>query len=106
MLTLCSLFGKETRMGFLRSGKPLESVIQERKRNARVGVVLKAMHDAKPPEEGVTILRPLTQKLWNKKAGRYRYEKGISIAGKKVGGRFTTAPADAPLERKRKKPRR
>jgi hypothetical protein len=89
-------------MGFLRSGKPLESVIQERKRNAGVGVVLKAMHDAKPPEEGVTKLRPHTQKLWSKKARRYRYEKGISIAGKKVGGRFTTAPDNAPAERKRK----
>lgn len=93
-------------MGFLGSGKPLESVIEDRKRGARIGVIQKAMHDAKPPEEGVTKLRPLKEKLWNKKARRYRYEKGITIAGKKVGGRFTTAPADAPPERKRKKPRR
>lgn len=106
MLTLCSLFGKETRMGFVRSSKPTDEVIRERKRLAGVGVVLKAMHDARPPETGVTRLPPLTKKLWNKKARRYRYERGIVIAGKKVGGRFTTAPDDAPSERKRKKPRR
>ncbi len=51
-------------MGFLRSGKPLESVIQERKRNAGVGVVLKAMHDAK------RILRMLSMDQWLTTAAR------------------------------------
>ncbi len=92
-------------MGFLRTSKPTEEVLRERKHAAGVGVIQKAVHDARPPEKGVTRLRPLTEKLWNKKARRYRYEKGIVIAGKKVGGRFTTAPDDAPPERKRKRPR-
>lgn len=83
--------------------KPLESTLRVYRRNAAVGVVLKAMHDARPPETGVTRLAPLKDKLWNKKARRYRYEKGIVIAGEKVGGRFTTAPDDAPADRKRRK---
>lgn len=83
--------------------KPTEETLRIYRRNAGAGVLIKAMHDARPPEKGVTRLPPLKQKLWNKKARRYRYEKGIVIAGKKVGGRFTTAPDDAPSERKRKK---
>lgn len=89
-------------MGFLTGGKPTEEVLRERRRNAGVGVVIKAMYDARSPETGVTKLAPLKVKLWNKKARRYRYERGVIIAGKRVGGRFTTAPDDAPANRKRK----
>ncbi len=91
-------------MGFMSSTtRPPEDVERILKRNAGVGVIIKARHDALPPEKGVTRLPPTVDKLWNKKAQRYRYEKGVLIRGKKVGGRFTTAPKNAPPERKRKK---
>lgn len=94
-------------MGFLQSSKPTEDVLREREHLAGVGVVIKAAHDARSPERGVTRLPPVIEKIWNKKARRYRYAQGITtLAGKKLGGRFTTAPDNAPSDRKRKKPRR
>ena len=94
-------------MGFLGSGKPTEEVIRQRKHRARVGVIQKAVHDAKPPEKGVTKLKPVINERWDKKMRRYRYCKGVkSITGKSLGGRFIVTPDYAPPDRKTKKPRR
>lgn len=95
-------------MGFLRSSKPLDSVIRDRKRAALVGVAIKARYDAEKAnqKEGVTKLPVLVPKLWNKYARRYRYDKDVVIRGVKVGGRFTEAPDHAPADRKRKGKRR
>ena len=95
-------------MGFLTSKtRPLPDVERVQRRNAAVGVIIKAAHDERPPESGVTRLPPVTEKIWNKKARRYRYARGVkTLVGKNLGGRFTTAPDDAPSNRKRKKPRR
>ncbi|HEY0948336.1 MAG TPA: hypothetical protein VGE53_02525 [Candidatus Paceibacterota bacterium] len=101
-------------MGFLRPGIPLEDKKREYRRNAEVGVIIKASHDAAEAEkkEGVTKLPRVGKKeVWNKKARRYRYREGVIEKGKKsgkmekVGGRFAPTPDWAPADRQPKKKR-
>jgi len=66
-----------------------------------VGQVFKTIHLITPPERGSTQLPPNIARFWFKTVGRYRYSKGMSVAGVKVGGRFVEAPENAPLARKR-----
>lgn len=89
-------------MGFWTGGKPLDSVIRERAAVARAFAAFFGNRKDEVPETGVTKLPVLVPKLWNKYARRYRYDKGVVIGGVKVGGRFTEAPDNAPVDRKRK----
>ena len=87
--------------------KPTPEVERIYERNASVGQFLKRLHDAQPAQKEATRLDPIIEKIWSKKARRYRYAAGVkTLTGKKLGGQFAAAPEDAPATRKRRKPRR
>ena len=91
-------------MGFLSSTtRSIEKVEREKKRNAGVGVLIKAVHDARPPKTGVDPIGPLIKERWDKKARKYRYSKGVrTITGRPLGGKYAPVPWYAPSERKPK----
>jgi hypothetical protein len=72
---------------------PTEEMKVLYRRNHAAGMLFKNMHDAQPPEKGVTKSARNTNIIWDKKVQRYRYTKGANIfGGEKLGGRFTSGP--------------